>query len=473
MGPAALGALLVAATVLVYAPATGAQMVADDFLLVGRVSFRDAAGYFADTWGLGRNEYRPVTALTFAVDNALWGADPRGYHGTNLALYAAGVLLVFVWLRSLSGDTRIAFLAAALFLVHPVHHSRVSWIAARDGLVSGVFRLLCLWSYTRYRQLESEHRPEAARYRNLSVAMLLLGLLSYEGTVAVPALLAAVDLLLSTGSLRVRLAGAARRLVPFAAALAAYLVFWNVLFGGALGAYALSLDPAGAIRNYGSLLYMLAFGHNRVAGLLYVALAVLGFRALQQRRSLALVAVWVVLIGYLPFSLLEGFSRRFAYSSSVGYCLLLGLLLAGAAQGRARWRTWAAGGIAAALFAYYLVEARTRVQEWREAGEIAASIPRQLKQMHPELPAGAVLLFGGVPRMHRRAQVFPLGLIGVIEREYEGAGLQVRSDERPVQEWAGRAGGPGHVPRYYFDYDAGRRRLEQIQAPQRHVPGPL
>ena len=462
-GPAAFGALLVLITIGVYLPAVDAQMVADDFVLVSGISFREAAAYWCDTFGFGRNEYRPLTALSFALDRALWNGDPRGYHATNIALHATVVVLVFLWLRRLSGEPWLAFLAALFFVVHPVHHSRVNWIAARDGTLSGVFRLLCLWAYTRHRQGAAPARS----YSRFSVAMFAGSLLSYEGAAALPLVLGATELFSNPGVVltRERIWETLRRLRPFLLVFAAYLIFWNVLFGGSLGAYHLDPNPESALRNYGRLLDTLAHGHQRWAGLLYLVAVVLGFRALRERWNLAWLSLLIVLLSYLPFCLLGGFAARFAYASALGYCLLLALVLLGAARGSSRWRPLAAGGVALGLFAYYTVEARTRVFEWREAGEIAVSIPRQLKEMHPALPHGAVLMFGGIPRMHRRAQVFPLGLVGVVEREYAGVSLQVESHERPLLEWAPRPAGPSPAPRYYFDYDPLRRRLVQLEAP--------
>ncbi|MBN1675284.1 MAG: tetratricopeptide repeat protein [Kiritimatiellae bacterium] len=40
--------------------------------------------------------YYPVRALSWAIDFRFWGADPRGYHLTNVLLHTANVLLVFL-----------------------------------------------------------------------------------------------------------------------------------------------------------------------------------------------------------------------------------------------------------------------------------------------------------------------------------------------------------------------------------------
>ena len=39
--------------------------------------------------------YQPLTWVTFAIDYALWGMQPRGYHVTNVVLHTANALLVY------------------------------------------------------------------------------------------------------------------------------------------------------------------------------------------------------------------------------------------------------------------------------------------------------------------------------------------------------------------------------------------
>ena len=46
--------------------------------------------------------YRPVVMLSFALEYAVWGLRPWGFHLTNLLLHAANSCLVFVFLRELS-----------------------------------------------------------------------------------------------------------------------------------------------------------------------------------------------------------------------------------------------------------------------------------------------------------------------------------------------------------------------------------
>ena len=51
--------------------------------------------------GEGECAYRPLPYLSYALDRALYGENPVGYHVTNLLLHLAVVVCVFLLLRRL------------------------------------------------------------------------------------------------------------------------------------------------------------------------------------------------------------------------------------------------------------------------------------------------------------------------------------------------------------------------------------
>ena len=100
--------------------------------------------------------YIPVTWLTFALDHAVWGMDPAGYHLTSTVFHAANAVLVyFVALRLLTlalGEAGLpirlgAGLAALFWALHPLRVESVAWITERRDVVSGCFALITVLTY--------------------------------------------------------------------------------------------------------------------------------------------------------------------------------------------------------------------------------------------------------------------------------------------------------------------------------------
>ncbi len=398
----AAGALIVL-TMAVYYPALETRMVADDFTLVGTLSFSDASRYFQDTFGMGRNEYRPVTALSYAVDRWLWGSEAHGYHFTNLILHALTGILFFVALRALTAEPIIALIAAALFILHPINHSRVIWISARDASVSAVFLLAAVLLHIYYRKRNS------AVLRILAVFAAGLSLLSYEGAVTVPVLLFGTDLLFFTsGPLLSRTSKAMRATAPFWAVAIAYIVLWQLLFAGRIGAYELAASPIGALENYGRLVYTLFYGHRRVVfGIAYAVLFGLCFRVLLSRARLTAFSIMLVIVSFIPFCIIDGFASRFAYPSALGFSTILAMCIVHASTLTSRTPRLAVMLIAILLCGYYAVEDRKILAEWNVAGQIAQRIPEIVHHRYPTLPPGTILVFRDIPTVYRRSNRVP------------------------------------------------------------------
>lgn len=141
--------LLAVLSLLVYANTLFNEFTFDDQLYVlhnsavQNVSVREL---FAPT--RHNNVLRPFTFASFALNWAVGGARPFGYHLLNLLLHAAVVLLLYlllkVLLESVSHGATVAFAAALLFAVHPIHTEAVASISARSELLAAGF-LLAAW----------------------------------------------------------------------------------------------------------------------------------------------------------------------------------------------------------------------------------------------------------------------------------------------------------------------------------------
>ena len=89
------------------------------------------------------NVFRPVTFATLALNWRLGGARPFGFHIFNLILHAAATLLLYLLLQALlraspPGRT-IAFAAALVFAVHPLHTEAVASVVGRAEVLAAGF----------------------------------------------------------------------------------------------------------------------------------------------------------------------------------------------------------------------------------------------------------------------------------------------------------------------------------------------
>lgn len=103
-------------------------------ILEGIESRKAPFSWFAGDWPLGNHFYRPITTLTFELDNALHPGSAAGFGATNALLAIACVLLLFWFLREFTDDLLTSTAAAGLFAVWVASPTFVAPIA-EVGLV--------------------------------------------------------------------------------------------------------------------------------------------------------------------------------------------------------------------------------------------------------------------------------------------------------------------------------------------------
>jgi protein O-mannosyl-transferase len=173
---------LVLLAVVFYIPALSAGYVWDDGVLTDNplVVAPDGLRRFWTSPGENPHEthYWPLVYSTFWLEYRLWGKEPWGYHLDNVLLHAACTLLLWRVLRRL--EVPGAWMAAALFAVHPVHAESVAWIAERKDVLSGALYLGAMWAYLVF------HARREGRWYGLALGLFILALLSKSIVVTFP-----------------------------------------------------------------------------------------------------------------------------------------------------------------------------------------------------------------------------------------------------------------------------------------------
>lgn len=96
--------------------------------------------------------YRPLSLVMFAIEYTFFGQSPTGYHFMNVLWFAGCVIALFIFLNKFFDGKRtaVAFVAALIFAVHPIHTEVVANIKSRDELMCFFFGFVSLNLFVNY-----------------------------------------------------------------------------------------------------------------------------------------------------------------------------------------------------------------------------------------------------------------------------------------------------------------------------------
>ena len=174
--------MIVLVTGMAYFPALQGGFLWDDNAHVTTPALRSLSGLSRIWFDVHATyQYYPLLHSAFWIQYQLWGDHQLGYHLVNLLLHAAAAGLVYVILRNL--EIAGAYVAAAMFALHPVQVESVAWITEQKNTLSAVFYLAAMIMYLRF---------DAGRKRlpyALALGLFVLALLSKTVTTTLPAAL--------------------------------------------------------------------------------------------------------------------------------------------------------------------------------------------------------------------------------------------------------------------------------------------
>ena len=129
------------------------------------------------------NYYRPISIFGFLLCYKLFGLLPYGFHLANVLLHALIVCLLYGLSQRLFRDQWLAFAAAAVFALHPIHTESVAWISGVTDLELALFYLATFWFFV------ASARPQGTRSEWMQFGMVVcfvLALLSKEQAATLP-----------------------------------------------------------------------------------------------------------------------------------------------------------------------------------------------------------------------------------------------------------------------------------------------
>lgn len=349
---------------------------------------RDIRHYFLPVGGTAHLYYRPTQGLSLLLDSLMWGTQAAGFHLTNILLHVVNVLLVYVLASKVTTGPRreiVAFWAALLFAVHPIHAEAVDWIAGRTDLLATFFSLISFIAYLRFRE------DLSWRYLLVSAGCYLLGLFSKEVALAVPLVIVAYELIIQHGNSRPeRIRIAVRGAGLYGVTTASYLLLrhWALARGDVGIAKSVSalkvswLDQAQsillALGFYAKKLVLpfpLTFAPGPVDSPLYLALGLLAVGVACWAvviRTQESFWIWWILLTLAPALLVAitgvawtSVAERYLYFPSVGFSILAVLLLS-AVFSRVPRPTLALSAAVLAVCGWFFVGTYFRNLVWQE-----------------------------------------------------------------------------------------------------------
>ncbi len=144
--------VLICAAITAYLPAMkGGFIWDDDAHIVNNANLRSPKGLWhmwSNPQSIQARQVYPLTFTTFWIEYQIWGDHPFGYHTTNVVLHCLNALLLWQILLRL----RIpgAWVAACVFLLHPIQVESVAWISERKNVLSGLWYFIAFFFYLEF-----------------------------------------------------------------------------------------------------------------------------------------------------------------------------------------------------------------------------------------------------------------------------------------------------------------------------------
>ena len=409
-------ALLLALVCSIYYSALENQFHYDDFhSIVHNPHIRDLANmprFFVDpelfSVDVRQAMYRPLLLCSYALNYALDGLDPAGYHLFNGFLHAINAVWVLLLARALGTGAMAALATALLFAVHPLNSEVIHYASSRSEVLMAFFFLASCLAFM---------RSDASGGWGWYVGSLFCGIAALLCKSVALVLVLVLPLCIWW-----RWGDPLRnwpRYLPFVAVGLGYVVFSQALIGKALLAPVRPLDVQ-VWTQIKALLYYLSMGAMPVklsadhqffastslaepavfsAALVLFSFVWLLWRA--RRRISTLASLWAALVlaptCAVPLIVLVNEHRL--YLALVGWCLILGWVFA--ALFASRQRVALSGLAMYTIMLAFLTLGRGPVWSdelslWSDA---AAKGPQMLK---PHLRLGDALVAAG---RYREAEI--------------------------------------------------------------------
>jgi protein O-mannosyl-transferase len=128
--------------------------------------------------GVESSNLHPLTWISHMLACEIFGLKAWGHHLVSILLHSANSVLLFIFLRRITGSNWRSLVVALLFGLHPLRVESVAWVSERKDVLSGFFWMLTLLMYARYCARITNHESRITIQRSYSTASLFCFLLA-------------------------------------------------------------------------------------------------------------------------------------------------------------------------------------------------------------------------------------------------------------------------------------------------------
>jgi hypothetical protein len=434
------------AGILIFLPGIFSSFNSDDFVWLRnsqRISF-ESISHFAVNYNPVL-KFRPFTHLIFQVLYTIFRLDPVGYHLTTLFLHIINALIFYALLLKFTSESKISLFASLIFVSHFAQEETILWISALSSPLVTFFYLCSIWCL--WKCLEKQKLG----FYLLSFILSTLALLSKEDGTTIFLVVFLLTALKSSGGLTSKIKRGILLSSPFFGLTALYSIIRYLTVPEAIMSKFLTLNPVVVIKNlcyfgisflfpvrlffdlvgfkvHSYLNNIIQFRLNNSWIILIVSVISLVFLSLiihflRKRIPGFKLGLVMLLIGILPYLLVNGNGQRFLYFSCLGFSLALASLLIFFLErvNKLRFLNLLITGI---LIFNGLV-LYERAVWWRKAGKVCQEVIHQTGKIIILSPRDSEIYFANLPQRINGAYTFHIGFEEAISIFYPESRVKV------------------------------------------------
>lgn len=401
--------------------------------------FMDAQGFF----------YRPLDKFVMYFLYTLFSFGPTGYHIFAFVIHLLIAIGVYIFIFRIFKNKIYSFIGAFVFLFLPSSAENIYWISTISTNLCTLFIVygMLLWQNFRLKNSKVNYV--------FSLIFGILALLSYEMAVVYPLLIVLIDVFIAKVKINKKTLIA---YVPLFFLIPAYwflrIFAHSVNFGGDYS-YSLPHLIPNFFGNFIGYLSLMIFGDTSIAWynfsrnllkadsmyvIIFLIFAIFGLFVvlfMNKKRlrklyinkdfKLLLFSLLFIFIAQIPFLGLGNISERYAYLSSVGFAIMLVLILKNLTSfvKQEKYKTYLIVMSLIILGIFYYQQVGKSNAQWREAGRITNRTLAYLRLYYDGDRENTNFYFVNTPIRKANAWIFPVGLLDGIWFIYRDDSIKV------------------------------------------------